>query len=191
MEVEIGGSPEGLRKPLWGADICRNRLDVFSLDPASLGPEQELISLSVLQVLLCSLSVPRPLISCLQVKSPLCWRRSPVSTPVGAAFLEKESHLWKVDQTPGWFRVGGGVPGGRSSQIESGFSDVPREEDCCAPALLTLQVWAGAADAQVTAVLVALAKGATRWWAVCSGGVWHGSQRTCGKLEWFFAFFHL
>lgn len=54
---------------------------------------------------------------------------------------------------------GGGVPGGWSSQIESGFSDVPGEEDCCAPALLTLQVWAGAADEPVTAVLVALAKG--------------------------------
>ena len=107
MEVEIGGSTGGLHKPLWGADICRNRLDVFSPDPASLGPEQELISLSVLKVPLCSLSVPRPLISCLQVESPPCWCRSPVCTPVGAAFLEKESHLCKADQTPGWFRVGG------------------------------------------------------------------------------------
>ena len=107
MEVEIGGSTGGLHKPLWGADICRNRLDIFSPDPASLGPEQELISLSVLKVPLCSLSVLRPLISCLQVESPPRWRRSPVHTPVGAAFLEKESHLCKVDQILGWFRVGG------------------------------------------------------------------------------------
>lgn len=51
----------------------------------------------------------------------------------------------------------GGLP-----KLNQASSDVPREEDYCAPALLTLQVWAGAADAQVTAVLVALAKGATR-----------------------------
>ena len=54
------------------------------------------------------------------------------------------------------------MPGGWSSHIESGFTDEPGEEDCCAPALLTLQVWAGAADERVTAVLVAPAKGATR-----------------------------
>lgn len=92
----------------------------FSLDPASLGPEQELILVSFTGPLWQPLS-PEASHLLYAGKVSTLLTQEPCEHPSGHRLFRKGKATLQRDQNPGMIQSGGGVPGGRSSQIESGF----------------------------------------------------------------------